>query len=175
MLAEAKLHCRVDHSDEDAKFEDMIRAARNDAQVQTRHALISQTVQHTFDSFPCGRDPICLQLPPMISLTSIVYVAGDGTSTTYADTPIVIKDNQVVRLYPPYGEVWPTARDQENAVVVTSVHGFGTTASDVPPGIKAGMLLVIEHLYRNRGAEGPSEFKDAAQRLFIQERVMSYP
>lgn len=51
-LAEAKLHLRVDMSDDDGEINDAIGAAREDCEGETHRAFITQTWQLILDHFP---------------------------------------------------------------------------------------------------------------------------
>jgi uncharacterized phiE125 gp8 family phage protein len=149
-LAEAKLHCKTDYSGttEDALINQLISAARGEAENEIRRALITQTWEKYLDAFPEG---IELFYPPFISLTSIVYVDINGTPQTLAGTEYAVDDKQEPAwVVPAYGKVWPDTRgDTINAVTVRFVCGYGA-AADVPAGIKAWLLIRIGDLYQNR-------------------------
>lgn len=92
-------------------------------------------------------------LAPLQSVSSIQYrAATDGTLTTLASSGYdVDTDSKPGRITPSYGNVWPVARWQPNAVLVTFVAGYGA-ASAVPEAIKAAIKLLVGHWYENREA-----------------------
>ena len=67
-LADAKAHCRVDHTDDDALITALIVAAREQAEHETGRALVTQTWELVHDAFP---EAFVLRKPPVASVTSI--------------------------------------------------------------------------------------------------------
>lgn len=148
-LAEAKAHCRVDGDSEDALLTTLIRAARLEAERQTGRAIPAQTWKSTYDAFPDWY----FRLPkaPLISVTSIVYTATDGTSTTLASTAYTVSTASDPGLIEPSydSSIWPTAREIIDAVAVTFKAGWASTsiaaatatgAQTVTPGSMAGIV-----------------------------------
>jgi hypothetical protein len=176
-LAEAKLHARQDFDDDDTLFTALIVAARNWAETYTGRQLVTATWRLSTDQFPYfegsggrglaftaglpGYSPfaayasygaIRLPRPPLQSVTSIVYDDTTGTPQTLDPTLYrVDADSEPARITPAYGEIWPTARAQTNAVRVTYTAGHGNAAA-VPQAIKQALLLMIGHWYVNREA-----------------------
>lgn len=148
-LAEAKLHCRVDGDTEDTLLTTLIRAARLHAERETNRAIPAQTWKETFCAFP---DWYFRPLKsPLISVTSIVYTATDGTSTTLASTGYrVSSDSNPGLIEPSYDSGdWPTARDIADSVAVTYKAGYACTtialatasgAQTVTPASMAGIV-----------------------------------
>ena len=123
----------------------LITAARIAAEMETRRALITQTIDLYLDAFS---DEI--KLPPIQSVTSITYVdlAGDTQTISAADY-IVDSKSEPCRITPAYSLSWPSTREQTNAVTVRFVAGYGA-AADVPAGIKNWMLMRIATLWETR-------------------------
>ncbi len=162
-VAEAKLHCRVDISDDDAWFTNAIVAARQACEVEAKRAFITQTWTAYFDRFPgaaaasscpvqerpVSRDKraIRMPLPPLASVTSIVYLDTNGASQTLNASKYLVddKDDPGV-IVPAYGESWPDTRDQLNAVAIEFVAG----AASVDARVKQGVLMLVAHWYENR-------------------------
>jgi uncharacterized phiE125 gp8 family phage protein len=147
--AEAKLHLRVSHSDEDTHIARLVAAARRRCETETRRALVTQTWELTLQDWPCD-ERIILPLPPAQSITSITYVDSNGATQTIASsvyklsvgTPgiISLKDDQS----------WPyDLRDEADPITVRFVAGYGA-ASTVPESLKAGILVLVGTLYENR-------------------------
>lgn len=142
-------------TDEDAKIDRMIAAARNECETYCKRFLITQKWAWKFRRFPLGRDLLWVPQPPMIASSTsapvITYVATSGSTLTIASTDYTVSTPYRMpgRIEPLPSRSWPTASDQLDACVVTFWAGYGT-ASDVPPSLREGMLLVIEHLFTER-------------------------
>ena len=127
----------------------LIKAARQQAELELRRALITQTVDAYLDSFPSG-DDTTIRLPPLSAITSIVYTDDAGVEQTLdAARYTVDSQSSPARVTPAYGYSWPATRDKVNAVRVRFTAGYGA-ASAVPACIKQWMLLQIKALYDNR-------------------------
>lgn len=149
-LAEAKLHCKVDSTDDDALLTSLITAVRLQAEHQTGRVLVTQTWDVTLDEFP--DDSLALPYPPLQSVTSITYVDENGISQTLAGTEYQVIINELAgRIVPAYGKYWPSTREQPTAVTVRMVSGYGLAAA-VPASIKTWMLIAIATLYAQREA-----------------------
>lgn len=151
-LAEAKLHLRVDASDEDTYITGLIQAAREKAEHDTGRSLITQTWELALDEFPTAG--IKLQRPPLISITSIKYDDEAGVEQTLSSALYTTDLYETVgRVMPVYDTDWPNTLDSTNVVRVRYTAGYGS-ASAVPQGIKNWMLVVIGQLYEERGMIG---------------------
>lgn len=154
-LTEAKLHCRVDGTAEDALLTDLIIAATRHAERFTHRRFVSQVWDHRLDGPPCTlwTSPIA----PVISIGSVSYIDTDGTTQTWSsalyqtDIPAGPTAGPA-RLMPIYNGTWPQTRDVLNAFTVRFTVGYGTTAASVPYDIKAAIKLLIGHFYENREA-----------------------
>jgi uncharacterized phiE125 gp8 family phage protein len=148
-LVEAKLHCRVDHTDDDNLINGLISAATGHLDGWSGilgRCLITQSWRQDYDAFA---DTLRLPLGPAASITSITYYDGDNTQQTLATSVygLFVDDaGPYVRLKP--DQDWPGTYDRPDAVSVTWVCGAAT----VLPAIKAAILLLIGHWYANREA-----------------------
>lgn len=146
-LAEAKLHLRVDSTDDDTLITGLIVAARQGAEQITGRALMAQTWELALDEF---KDVIRLQKAPLTSITSIKYVDTIGTLQTLGTDAYLLDDHsEPARIMPAYGTSWPSARRQPNAVLIRFVAGYANAAV-VPQELKQWMLLRIGMLYEQR-------------------------
>lgn len=149
-----KLHARLgDCADEDLIYERYLKHGRSMVETDLQRALITQTWQLQMDRFPCWE--IEARICPLMSVTGIVYVAADGTSTTIpASDYIVNTASEPGRIVPSYGKTWPVARCQENAVTVTFTAGYGPTAATVPEIACQAIRLVAAEDVISREAVG---------------------
>lgn len=152
-LAEAKLHLRVDSTDEDTLITAYIWAAAQACEQQTGRALTSQTWELTLDAFP---EAFKLARVPVASIASLKYFDDSGALLTLNANSISLDnadDYGPAYAVPAYDTAWPTARAQINAVALRYVAGWPDAAS-VPQSLKSWMLLQIGAMYENRQAEG---------------------
>ena len=148
-LAEAKLQCRVDGTDEDALINSLIATARLQAEHRTGRALITQTWRLTLDRFPF--DSLELPLAPAVSVEVVTYLDETGTRQTLSAAGYqLITDELVPRLIPAYGEAWPSCRVTPGSVRVDFTAGYGTSGDSVPKTVKQWMLLAINTWYAQR-------------------------
>lgn len=147
-LEEARQHLRVTSTSEDALILALVTTARLHAEEISERAFVTQTWDYSLDAFPAG----IFELPkaPLQSVTSVTYLDTDGASQTL-DSSLYKVDavSDPGRIAPAYGEVWPSTRDEPNAVTVRFVAGYGLAAA-VPRPLKQAMLLILGHLYMNR-------------------------
>jgi uncharacterized phiE125 gp8 family phage protein len=149
-LAEAKVHLRVDSSDEDDYITALIKVARLECENKTQRALITQTWETTLERFT---DSIQLRFPPLIEVSSVKYLDESEVEQTLATSvyrvDVYAEPACVIRAY---GQEWPTVLPgHPNAVRVRYTAGYGA-ASAVPAALKQWMLLHIAHWYDNRTA-----------------------
>ncbi len=151
-LTEAKLHLRVEHTVDDDLITALIQAARERAEHLLGRALITQTWARVLDAFPPNE--IELGMPPVQSITSVVYIDGDGDSQTMASTDYSLDTTTAPGwlLMAESLSAWPTTLDTANAVTVTFVAGYGASGASVPAAIRAWMKLEIGTLYKHREA-----------------------
>lgn len=154
-LAEAKLHCRVDASDEDALLTALITAATEMAEQKTGRALMTQTWEVTLDAFA---DTLELTRVPVQTVTYVKYYDTDGVLQTLSSALYTVSsadDFGFGKITPVYGTEWPSAIAQPDAVVVRYVAGY-TNAAAVPEPIKAWIKLMINTMFDNRETESYS-------------------
>lgn len=169
-LAEAKTQCKVEFTDDDALIEALISAARDFAENRVERSLCTQTWVQTLDQFPgpsltgipfmrsysIPPHAIVLERPPVQSITSVTYLDMTGIWQTMPTSDYVDVTNggaqrvdDLVRITPVFGQIWPIPMPQIESVKVTYVAGYGDP-NHVPPGIRAWMKLRVAALYENR-------------------------
>ena len=150
-----KSNCRITTDSEEAFGLDCIDAATQWAEEQTQRALLSQTWALTLDGFGDHRHVsdriVYVPRPPLIAVSSIVYLATDGTSTTLASTEYRVNAaNHPGRIEEAYGTSWPSTRGVVGDVVITHTAGYGTTAATVPIALRKAITLMAAHLFEMR-------------------------
>lgn len=151
-LAEAKLHCRVDDSSEDAKFTDWIQQARMQCEEIAQRSFITRTYTAYLDYWPYWTR-FELPYPPLISLTSVKYYDRDGNAAVTFDPANYFVDthSEPGRFALKWNSAWPGASLRElNGVEIIYTAGYGALATAVPTRYKEAMLLLIGHLYEHR-------------------------
>ena len=148
--AEVIEHCRLESSAiTDPIIGVLIASARAAAEQELRRVLITQTLDAYFDSFPHAW-PHEILLPPLTSVSAITYVDTDGVTQTLASIEYQVDAiSQPARIAPAYSKYWPATREQNNAVKVRFVAGYGAAAA-VPACVRNWMLMRISTLWENR-------------------------
>jgi uncharacterized phiE125 gp8 family phage protein len=155
-LADAKLHLKVDTSDDDALITRLITAARARAEWHTGRALNAQGWILWLDCWPqCG--VIEIPLPPLQGVSAVtVYAPDDSASVLDLATYQVDAASAPARLALKSTVLPPGNLRAINAVAVAFTAGYGDDADDVPAGFRAAILELIAFLYEHRG-EAPAE------------------
>ena len=145
---EAKLHLRVDHGDEDAYIDTLVAAARQYIELVTRRSLVNTTFTLKLDAYPTEIRP---PRSPLSSVTSITYVDTDGNTQTEASSVYnVDTDTEPGRISLAFNQSWSDTREQNNAVVVTFVAGYGAAASNIPAALREVVKMLTAHYYEFR-------------------------
>lgn len=153
MLADAKLHLRVDSADEDALITSLTVAATQAAEQEIGRALVTQTWTIKLDAFPASAEYIDLFMPPIQSITSITYVDSDGATQTLASSEYTLIADTIRPQVAP-ATSWPATKTQPSAVVITYVAGYGAAPSNVPESIRQWILMQVGAMYENRESMG---------------------
>lgn len=169
-LADAKLHLKVDTSDDDALIARLIAAARARAEWHTGRALNTQSWILWLDCWPsCGA--IDIPLPPLQSVSSVtVYAPDDSTTVLDPATYQVDATSSPARLTLKSTVSPPSNLRPINAVAIAFTAGYGDAATDVPAGFRAAILELIAFLYEHRG-EAPAELPPDVLALLAPYRV----
>lgn len=164
LLAEAKLHLRVDFDEDDALITALITAARQAAETITGRQLVTARWKMTLDSFPgpavasiCAGQAfslpahaILLHKSPVQSIVSIQYLDTAGVLQTVPSSTYTSDFScEPARLTPVFGQIWPLSLPQIAAVSVTFDAGYGAGAA-VPEGLKSWIKLRVGSLYAHR-------------------------
>jgi len=155
--AEAKLWLRVEdygspaaHPD-DALIDALIEAARQYVERYINAAIVDQTVEVAYDSFA---PEMLLPFGGATSITSVKYQDADDVEQT-ASSALYIFDSHSSpkRVVLAYGQSWPDALAERNAVKVTYQAGDNSSPQDVDERIKTAIKLLVADYYENREAK----------------------
>lgn len=152
--------CKIDpegsppaHEDDDL-LDIYISAAREWCEAYLGLRIAPTQVQIALDDFPTAE--IVLEGGPVLAVASIAYLDADGAeqvvdvATYELDTTAQVA---VIRLLA--HETWPKSDGTNNNVKIDYSIGYSLPADSpqdatLPRSMKAAMLLLIAHLYRNR-------------------------
>ena len=154
-VAEAKLHLRVDISDDDAYIGTLITAAREWVENYLDRTLITTQLILRAAEFPT--EELELARPPMVAsgtATAVVitYTLADTTTATLSTALYrVDRTSTPGNVAPIINGTWPSyVIEDANAVAVTYWAGYGPTSASVPATIRHAMLMLIGHWYESR-------------------------
>lgn len=157
--AEVRAYAKIDTDAEETLIESFIVAVRQAAEAWLGRSLLEQTITAYLDWWP--DEVVKLPRPPLISVTSIATLDEDDSATTYSS------DNYFVRTDIDPGEVVvksgsspPINTDRYHGgyrIVYTA--GYGDETTDVPTGIKIGLMEWVLYVIENRivGREPPED------------------
>ena len=147
--ANAKLHCRVDGTDEDATMAIYRTAARQYIEALTGCRIGSQTWDYQQEDWT---DEMWLPGAPLISVTSLKYFDAAGAEQTVATS-----DYRVDTMSAPgrvewvHGTSFPTLQSSR-ALPITVRYVCGYTATTLPKPLYQAILLLTGHLFEHRQA-----------------------
>lgn len=162
-LADAKAHCRVDGSDEDALITSLIIAATDYVEMHCRLSILKTRWSMKMETIP--QKHIELPIKPLLGFLgdgddapTITYRAVSGTLVPWTGMWRPIQGNPP-RLLLNQWAFWPTTPLQwwsggDFALEVQWTAGYGTDSTATPPGLKAAILLLVANWYLNREAVG---------------------
>lgn len=171
-LAEAKLHCRVDITDDDALINQQIAAAREQAEHLTQRAIMPQTWEITLPAFSAVCRRIRLPKAPLISVTSVLYQDANNVQQTLSPSAYVVDlDEEPGGIVLVPGQSWPGTAAVPNAVRIRYQAGYANAAA-VPQGIRNWMLTFIDSLYKNRTLDAEQELKRNPSLMGLLDRYI---
>ena len=152
-LEEAKRHCVVQTSDDDALLQGFIKAATNHFQKIVGMALVTQEWRQDFAGFA---EEMRLPFRPVVwDSVAITYRDESDMETPLAGGYHVYTDAGGTYIRRASGETWPATYDRQDAVSVT--FQAGVAAAEVSQDIKVAILLHVGFLYANRESHLPVE------------------
>ena len=157
-LTEAKDLLRIDDNNDDNLISSIITAIRQRAEEWTGRSFLTQTWTLWLDEFPfrSGKNNlngriIVIPRPPLQTVSFIKTYDTNNNVTTFDETEYFVDSAPSPgRIALNENSSWPTALRKISAVEVEFTAGYGPMASDVPEGIKQGMLQWIKLLFSNK-------------------------
>ena len=176
-----KNHARIDGEHDNDAAQLLLRSATRHIEHLTARQFVNATWQYTFAAWPAS-GTIWIPKAPLVSVTSITYLDGDGaTQTVSADGYQALTTDVPASIVLQYGQSWPAARQDTEAITVTFVAGYGTDAANVPEVARFAIQRLGTYWYWNpglgeitgRGARTitPIDVDSAIQNLKVFPRV----
>lgn len=121
---------QIEDDEQNGWIEKCIKAATAKVENDTKRGFVTQTWKHYLDSF-CD-NVILLRRCPVIAVTSITYVDNDGATQTVSSSDYQVDvASEPGRVYPAYGESWPSVRSSSlSPIVVTFTVGYGAASAE---------------------------------------------
>ena len=165
-LAEAKLQCRVDGTEENDLITDLITAARQQVEIDTSRTLITTVLKLRMDDFP---PVIYLPRPALISVETVKYYNTAGTLTTMSASEYQVDLYSFPGcIVPAPATSWPSVEtDRINAVEVAYTAGYGATAASVPKNLKRAILMLVQEGYFRRADYEAQGFGSTGQAGYL--------
>lgn len=168
-LDAAKLHLKVDTTDDDALIATLITAARVRAEWHTGRAFLTQSWMLWRD---CWAELVEIPLPPLQSVTAVSVYAPDGTATVIDPAAYTVDTaSQPARIL--FGCIPPIGLRAINAVAIAFDAGYGASPDDVPAPVREAILEIVAEFYAHRG-DGPEDIALSAQALLAPYRIFNF-
>lgn len=173
-LRDALNHCKIDNHSEDAYVQTLITVARQTIEKECWSSFIQQTWLYYWDRFEWE---LYIPRPPLISSTFLEYLAPQATNNVWSTVDPSIYELSSHREIPfyriQYLKTWPITRGYRDDVRAQVITGYGPNPTDVPPALRQAILLMVGHLYLNRG-EVPAQLPTAIDRLIGNYRFKEF-
>lgn len=192
-LADVKAWARVATSADDALLTAILTAARLHVEQIAGLALLTQTWDYWLDMFPYGglsplrwtygspyaasvprwtyafpSGEIALPYAPLQTVSFVKYVDDTGATATLDPSLYQVDATRLPgRIVPAYGQTWPVARSQPNAVQVEYVAGYGAASTNVPEPLKQAIKVLAATMYEQREATVEAVLQDVPL-VFLQ-------
>lgn len=160
-LDEAKAQLRITGTADDALINGLIGAATVHCEALVQRAFVPRTFQWVLAHW---RHVIEIPIAPVAAagVTSIKYVdwASEAQQTLDQAAYVVQTKGDSVRIFAKFGTCWPVLFSNAPEPIVIEFDAGYEDIDDLPPNVKAAILLQIRHLY-SLGARDPGLIKDS--------------
>lgn len=174
-LTEAKAFARIDTSADDTLVTDLITAARVYAEAILNRTFVDTTYTWTLDCFPPDGGPLLFPRPALSAVTTIKYIDTAGVQQTWSSS-LYDEDRAslIGRVLPSFGQSYPAARLQMNAIETEYVGGDGNQAAQLED-TKLLMKILVAESYEKRlhSTDRRVHLNQAAEALLWEMRVMA--
>ena len=143
-LDDAKLHLRLDGTDEDGELERLIEASA--AFIAANYGVVpAQDLHLQLDGF---RPNIRIPYRPVdIETIVVTYADPIGDEKQFDDYRTFTRDGWTW-LQPKVGKAWPSVAPVEGAVTISATCGY--SESNAPADLVHASRLLVDHWYNNR-------------------------
>lgn len=150
-LDTAKRHLNITTDYDNDVIAGLLEVARATVEERTQRALITQTLDVTYDAPPGGGGPWLLPRGPVASVTSVTTYNSSNVSAVLSSAAYRLDSVSLPpRLLLNSGYSWPSDVRDTTAAVIRIVAGYGATPALVPAPLRQAMLLLVAHWYENR-------------------------
>lgn len=156
-LAELRRVLRLgQRTDRDDELTSALAAAVEEAQAYAWRQFCPATYELALPAFYA--ETIELPRPPLLSVESITYLDGNRVRQTLdaATYEVEAGGSEHGRIYPAYGQSWPTTACHRRAVVITFRAGYGPPEK-VPAQVREALQLLVEVAFEHRTEGGLSQ------------------
>ena len=174
-LTEAKAFARIDTSADDTLVTDLITAARVYAEAILNRTFVDTTYTWTLDCFPPDGGPLLFPRPALSAVTTIKYIDTAGVQQTWSSSLYDVDTASLIgRVLPSFGQSYPAARLQMNAIETEYVGGDGNQAAQLED-TKLLMKILVAESYEKRlhSTDRRVHLNQAAEALLWEMRVMA--
>lgn len=198
LLDEVKDHLRIDGAEEDAALGALVAAATSVIESHLDLALVNRTVKLHLNHWvgPGNSDAeapwwngvadgaismvqpetyhVALPVKPLQSISAVEITVAGGSTVEWGADNYYLKPGLTPALVRKYGRAWPVPGIAVDGIKITAVAGFGPDWNHVPASLRQALLMLVTHLYYNRGdAEAANSLKaSGAEALLAVYRGM---
>jgi len=169
--AQVKANLRIasDDSTHDTQIGVCKDASISVAKEYLQKSLINRTLKLSLDNIPYSdsilpnkegittgpfleyrQRSVSLPFSPLVSVSSVKTFDDSDTETTMASSRYYVDTaSDYGRVVLRTGETWDDMLRVANAIEITYVAGYGSSASDVPSAIKQGIIVLASHYFEN--------------------------
>lgn len=174
LLDEVKDHLRIDGADEDASLGALSATAITLVETYLDMALVDRQVAIYLDTFSVSGEAqaerwwhgvadgsitelgratyhVALPIKPVQSIEQVDITVAGGGSVNWGSDNYYLKPGLSPALVRKNGRAWPVPGSKLEGIKISATAGFGPDWNHVPASIRQALLMLVTHLYYNRG------------------------